>query len=568
MPYEIKTIGFALQKADPRKAEFFIPAMQRPYVWKKKDLIKLFESIYLGYPIGTSLIWRTKYNNPRNLGAARVYWVHQNYHDNMQATQVHLNEGEEITLMLDGQQRLTSLNIGVRGEWIESEQERYKLCFAPNATEDVTTRSNTLELFKFINFDREDVGNLIPCGNILKWEHDAAFEQFLFNYLNLNRHSFIVDESIIESRIRQLRKSFWTTDAYCYGVYQASTIEEALEVFILANDTGEKLDKTDLILATLQISWERLSPREIVPQLVRTLNAFYTNRPFDQKKLLNLFFLTSPCNIKASYKISEFTPDIINQLELYWPKFVNNVIALHNQIVRWGLHAIGRVSTNALIPILKWVNNNQIDFTAENNHSRVEIERCRKSLIAMLFSGAFGGNSTSTITATRKVIDEHSDGSYPFEQMHETLETHHTHSLLTQVGITDFLNGLRYERDNVYIRLILMLIKGNLNGTDYTYQLDHIFPRANNEPVYGDRVHSIANIQLLTDGENNIKNNNNPAILWRDELFNTEWRRNNQLPEDIEVLEHRAIYDDAERLWENRKQKIINLVCAALYVSD
>ena len=39
---------------------FWLPNIQRPFVWKKEQIESLFDSIMREYPIGTLLIWKTK----------------------------------------------------------------------------------------------------------------------------------------------------------------------------------------------------------------------------------------------------------------------------------------------------------------------------------------------------------------------------------------------------------------------------------------------------------------------------------------------------------------------------
>ena len=45
----------------------FLPAIQRKYVWDENRIIKLFDSIMLGYPIGTFLFWEVNKNTANNM---------------------------------------------------------------------------------------------------------------------------------------------------------------------------------------------------------------------------------------------------------------------------------------------------------------------------------------------------------------------------------------------------------------------------------------------------------------------------------------------------------------------
>ena len=74
-----------------------LPVFQRGYVWKRRQVKDLMNSLYHGYPVGSLLTWTTRAeqvdvrgNRERNSGA--------------------------IELLLDGQQRVTSLYGIVRGK--------------------------------------------------------------------------------------------------------------------------------------------------------------------------------------------------------------------------------------------------------------------------------------------------------------------------------------------------------------------------------------------------------------------------------------------------------------------
>ena len=89
-------ISQILDKIDEN--QLFVPAFQREYVWKRDDVKALLNSLIHEYPTGTILTWET--NSPPELKG------NVNYHDNMGA----------VKLILDGQQRITTLYLIIRGE--------------------------------------------------------------------------------------------------------------------------------------------------------------------------------------------------------------------------------------------------------------------------------------------------------------------------------------------------------------------------------------------------------------------------------------------------------------------
>jgi hypothetical protein len=82
------------------RGELRLPEMQRRYVWKKPRVRDLLDSLYRGYPSGAILLWETDEEVPL-----------QDF-----AIAQEKNPFQNTKLLLDGQQRLTSLAAIVRGK--------------------------------------------------------------------------------------------------------------------------------------------------------------------------------------------------------------------------------------------------------------------------------------------------------------------------------------------------------------------------------------------------------------------------------------------------------------------
>ena len=90
-------ISQILDKVDDN--QLFVPAFQREYVWKRKDAKSLFESLLNEFPTGSLLTWETS-QPPELKGSVQ-------YNSSMGA----------IKLILDGQQRITTLYMLIRGKF-------------------------------------------------------------------------------------------------------------------------------------------------------------------------------------------------------------------------------------------------------------------------------------------------------------------------------------------------------------------------------------------------------------------------------------------------------------------
>src|SRR5260370_15900068 len=106
---ETQSVTFSSLFAEIEDGTIKIPQFQRDFVWSKARSAKLLDSIVKGYPIGTFILWKTieRLRSIRNLGG------------------VHLPEtpkGDAVKYVLDGQQRLTSLFVTLKGITVKREE--------------------------------------------------------------------------------------------------------------------------------------------------------------------------------------------------------------------------------------------------------------------------------------------------------------------------------------------------------------------------------------------------------------------------------------------------------------
>ena len=108
------TISKALGSIERR--EYVLPAIQREFVWWPEQIECLFDSLMRGYPIGSFLFWMVR---REGIEKYKFYDFMLDYHerDNAHCASVGKVTRDEITAVLDGQQRLTALNIGLRGSY-------------------------------------------------------------------------------------------------------------------------------------------------------------------------------------------------------------------------------------------------------------------------------------------------------------------------------------------------------------------------------------------------------------------------------------------------------------------
>ena len=96
--------------------KYVLPSIQREFVWSTSQITKLFDSLMKDYPINSFLFWEV---DKENINKFMFYEFLRDYHQrkNKHNEKANLNGSENVIAILDGQQRLTSLYIGLKGSY-------------------------------------------------------------------------------------------------------------------------------------------------------------------------------------------------------------------------------------------------------------------------------------------------------------------------------------------------------------------------------------------------------------------------------------------------------------------
>jgi len=231
-----RSIASLISDIDPERAAIALPDLQRPFVWEDTKVRDLLDSLFLGFPVGTLVLWHTtNEKEARALGADRP---------GLRAT----------TLIIDGQQRLTSLYAVMRGEEVigkDGEKRRIAIAFRPRdgrfEVADAAIRNDpeflpdVAELWngkRARHQIRKDLMNgLRDKGRVVDEEYEEAVE------LNLERAHALSDYRFPTVDIR---KTAATRD-------EEATEEDVAEIFVRINNQGTRLGQADFVLTLLSV---------------------------------------------------------------------------------------------------------------------------------------------------------------------------------------------------------------------------------------------------------------------------------------------------------------------------
>lgn len=113
MSYKSETVAAVLPRIN---TSFFLPAMQREFVWTEDQICELFDSLMRRYPISSFLFWQVP---PESRDDVEAYdFLHCVKTSQNRAPLARIHGRHDITFVLDGQQRLTALLVGLQGTYL------------------------------------------------------------------------------------------------------------------------------------------------------------------------------------------------------------------------------------------------------------------------------------------------------------------------------------------------------------------------------------------------------------------------------------------------------------------
>jgi len=225
-------ISTILDKIDEN--QLFVPAFQREYVWKRDDAKRLINSLLKEYPTGTMLTWETA--NPPELKGSHKY-----------------NEKQgAVKLLLDGQQRVTTLYMLINGEippyYTKSE-------IGANDTRDLYVQLETLELSYF---KKTQMANHPLWQNITHvFQHKTRARDVVRALEDKGENVSREREDTIDDNTRAI-ENILSRDFPEQTIPVRASIREAIDIFYMVNASGVSLTDAELALAQISGYWPQV----------------------------------------------------------------------------------------------------------------------------------------------------------------------------------------------------------------------------------------------------------------------------------------------------------------------
>ena len=518
-----------------QRRDLVLPAIQREFVWGGGQICKLFDSIMQGYPFGAFLYWRVQ---PENSGKFRFFDFVLNYHqrDNPHCPPLPPLHDRQLTAVLDGQQRLTALNIGLRGSMA---RKRPRLWW--NNPDAFPVRTLHLDLlwrpeedeegsnyrFDFLTDDQGNRARDGECwfrvGQVLAMKDGPP----MVRWLNERLPQEDVDPAY--ETLDRLYRVVHTENTVAFYEERSQELDKVLQIFIRTNSGGTILSHSDLLLSIAVSQWTQKDARKEIHTLVDELNRIGTGFTLSKDWVLKAGLMLSDVG-SVAFKVDNFNRENMATLEENWDSVKHSLTLTVQLVSSFGFNGQNLRANNAILPIAYYLHKKGYGETyLDRNEFKQDREVIREWLIrSLLKSGVWGGGLDTLLTSIRSVIGENGDDDFPASSIQEEMARRGRSLIFEDEEIEDLVD-MEFNGRLTFALLSLLFPFVDLHNQ---FHVDHVFPRSRftearlrSAGVSDDEIGSfrssgnrLANLQLLQGAQNYEKSDRMPAD-WLDQTY-------------------------------------------------
>ena len=501
------------------RGELRLPEMQRQYVWRSTRVRDLLDSLYRGYPSGAILLWETDEAVP-----LQDFAVSQN-----------TNPYQSTRLLLDGQQRLTSLSAVIRGEPVSVRGRRRPIDLLFNlehpdqlavvteveengddeddadddseliGDETDSTEDELLKRFNKMTFvvatrKLEQLPHWVKVSEVFKTDNDAPFLKRAgisgFDDPRYEKYSQRL------ARLRGIRKYVYRMDV----LERTLSYDEVTEIFVRVNSLGAKLRSSDLALAQITAKWRHSL------QTFQDFQKACAKTGFDLDLGLHLKNLMAFATGQSRFQIVGSLN--VEKLQKAWKEACDGMeFALNFLRSNLGIDSPALLSSPFLLVVLAYFGHSR-NYALSNDEAR----QLRYWALMANAKGRFSRGSSETILdqdlanirqggAVSELIDRLRLQFGRLDITAEELEGRNQRSALFKTMFLAFrAAGAKDWRSHLAIAL-------DHSGVQHRLQFHHIFPKAVLKTSFTAReADDIANLAFIGGKTNRAISDKAPAV--------------------------------------------------------
>ncbi len=473
------SIAAALRQIQEHK--LILPAIQREYVWKPSQVIRVFDSVMRGYPVGSFLSWKVL---PETISKFKFYGFMKDYSafDNRHNPVIDIPTDREVVAVLDGQQRLTSLNIGLRGTYAYKihggwsnkawsyPARRLYLNLLGEAPENEFGLKYHFQFLTKVDLDAaagDETKNWFPVSVIFDSGEPAAMMQIPAKYGVGNNETAV-------ALVAKLWQEIHHSASLHFYEEDVQDIERVLDIFVRVNSGGTVLSYSDLLLSIATAQWEG-DARAAVHGLVDSLNQTGIGFKFSRDTILKSCLVLADVG-DIAFKVKNFTTTNMAKLEADWDVMSTSLHVAVGLLSDFGLSGGALTADSVLIPVAYYVHHRKLGHSyRESPNTRQDREALRSWVLrSLIVRGVWGSGLDTLLRELREVIAKYGDSSFPLAAVEHAMALRGKSLAVTDALVEDVL-GLEYGKARTFAVLATLFPHVD---TRNLFHVDHVFPAA------------------------------------------------------------------------------------------
>lgn len=567
------TVAEAIQSIDTKK--YLLPSIQREFVWGVEQISKLFDSLMRDYPIGSFLFWEVEKEKSKEFV---FYEFLRDYHQqtNRHNEKANLNGSENVTAILDGQQRLTSIYIALKGTYaykLPNKRWDNKLAY-PVRKLYLNLLSEAEETEYLYNFDfltedeaseNDDTHHWFPVGKILDIKEQSDVNEYLIEH-DLSSNADKEKAKFANRTLFKLHSIIHVNPTISFYQEKSQELDKVLNIFIRVNSGGTPLSYSDLLLSFASAQWDKKDAREEINKAVDETNEI--GRGFNISKDFVLKACLVLCDFNdISFKVDNFNRTNMMKIQDEWDNITKAIRDAVRLISSFGFSRENITSNNLIIPIAYYLKHIGLPDNFEvSNRTTADRIAIKKWFVRSLLKRVFSFSPDGVLNPVRALIKQNGDSGFPFEKIVERFKGTNRTLLFTEEDISNLLYSKYSHGDTLIIMSILYPWADMRNN----FHVDHMYPksaftvkRLEKRGITGDAIqfymdnyNYLGNLQLL-EAIPNIEKSAMDFGEWMERYVPQEargdYKKKHLIPTDISLG-----FDNFEEFFEARERLIYN----------
>lgn len=493
------TIRQAIRNIDDRT--FLLPAIQRNFVWSTQQICTLFDSLMREYPINTFMMWDVTSSEIKN--KYRFYSFLTDYCQRFKESNDYVptqGDFKHFKAVIDGQQRLTSIYIGLKGTYAYKQPR----VWWPNTRNDQALPPRRLYLdlakgvdgednepmaqyhFRFltekqvVTYKDDPTSHWFELGKVLSLPDVHSDDEVLLEVVMpyLAEHGLASNRFALKT-LNRLYHLVRRDEVIHFYNEESQDIDHVLDVFIRTNSGGTPLAFSDLLMSIAIANWEGNAREDIDSLVIEVRQSSEMQFSIGRDWILKTCLMLTGADVR--FKVKNFDSDQVSVIQREWAGIRACVVETFKLLRKFGLNDQSLRAKNAVIPLAFYLYKQSFRdkqlYLSINNINNLREERLALSrwLHMVLLRGVFGGQADGVLTKMQRLLTRNLDkGLFPLDEIIKAFTATNKDLRFDEAYLRGLLN-IQYE--DARCRSVLSLLFPEINE-NLQLDIDHLHPKS------------------------------------------------------------------------------------------